>query len=75
MNDKERLLQWMESHGLSASAVAEATGDFPSNISMMTKGPRDVNQAFKWRFGKAFGFAVAEQIFIDEPINHMAEPV
>lgn len=75
MNDKQRLLQWMETHGLTVGAVAEATGDFPSNISMMTKGPREVNQAFKWRFGEAFGFDVARQVFVDEPVSNMTEPV
>jgi plasmid maintenance system antidote protein VapI len=69
MNDKERLLQWIKEQNISAARLANATGDHASAISMMTVGPREVSQAFKWRFGKAFGFDVAEQIFIDEPLE------
>lgn len=69
MNDKERLLQWMKERNISMSQLARATGDHTSAISMMTNGPREVNQAFKWRFGEAFGFDVATQIFLDNPIQ------
>lgn len=70
MNDKQRLLQWMADNQIDAASLARATGDVRSAISMMTVGRRDINQAFKWRFGVAFGFDVAQQIFVDEPVSN-----
>lgn len=69
MDDRQRLLQWMEANEVGVSQLARTTGDFKSSISYMIHGHREINQAFKWRFGKAYGFDVAEQIFVDEPIK------
>lgn len=63
MNEKERLNQWMEARGFDTKTLAAATGDSFSSIYMITKGNRDVNDAFKWRFALAFGWDEAIQIF------------
>lgn len=69
MNDKQRLLQWMEENGHSYRSLAAATGDTLSSAQQMTNGDRKVNQAFKWRFALAFGFDLAKELFTDEPVE------
>lgn len=68
MNDKQRLLQWMEANGHDYRSLAIATGDTRSSVHQMVIGEREVNQAFKWRFGLAFGFEVAKEIFVEQPV-------
>lgn len=63
MNDRERLIQWMQENGRTPSTLAVKTGDTPSSISQMVNGKRDVNDAFKWRFQRAFGHDIAMSIF------------
>lgn len=67
MSDKERLITWMNDNHITAAKLARATGDHRVTIHHMTRGDREINQAFKWRFGEAFGFDVAKQIFADTP--------
>jgi len=63
MNEKERLNQWMQARGFDTKTLAAATGDSFSGIYMITKGDREVNDAFKWRFALAFGWDEATQVF------------
>lgn len=63
MDDKQRLLQWMTTKGISKAALAVQTGDTPSSISQMTTGERAINDAFRWRFLRAFGHEEALAVF------------
>lgn len=73
MDERERLLQWMQEKGFSTSSLAESTGDAFSNIHMMLKGDRKLNDAFKWRFAVAFGWDEAVTVF--QPVNVTFQPV
>lgn len=72
MTDRERLIAWMQENDMNGSELARRTGDHRSAIFMMTTGQREVNEAFKWRFGSAFGFDLAASIFIDQPLEQQA---
>lgn len=74
MTDLERLRAWMKAHELDYRAVAEATGDTKSTVNMILNGNRAINQAFKWRFGVAYGFDEACRVFVDSPVEQV-EPV
>lgn len=63
MNEKERLVQWMQERGFDTETLAAATGDSYSTVYMITKSDRRVNDAFKWRFTVAFGFDEAIAVF------------
>lgn len=63
MTDAERLLQWMKENGYTTRSLAAKTGDTHTNIYYMTGGGRGVNDAFKWRFQKAFGHEEAKRVF------------
>jgi hypothetical protein len=67
MDEKQRLLQWMQEHGHDYRSLAAATGDTYSNIHMMTNGKREINDAFKWRFKTAFGDKEANKVFGKDP--------
>lgn len=69
MNDKQRLIAWMEENGHDCRSLSLATGDTYSNIHMMTKGDRHPNDAFKWRFQETFGHEVAMQVFGTQETN------
>jgi plasmid maintenance system antidote protein VapI len=68
MDERERLVQWMKIKGLNAYALAKATGDTTSTVSMIVNGKRSVSDAFKWRFRKAFGDSEATKLFDARPI-------
>ena len=63
MTEQERLMRWMQEKGFDTETLASATGDSYSNIYMMTKGGRPVNDAFKWRFAVTFGWHEAQALF------------
>jgi hypothetical protein len=65
MNDRERLVQWMQENGYDTRRLALVTGDTRTNIHWMIKPdePREINQAFKWRFREAFGNDEADRVF------------
>lgn len=66
MNDVERLKKWMDEQGLTYRTLADATKDTHSTVHMMLNGRRDINEAYKWRFQKAFGNDVAMSIFVTD---------
>lgn len=65
-NDRERLVNWMKANGHDVRSLAEKTGDTRTSVLQMVNGTRTVNSAFKWRLRRAFGNAVADQLFPDE---------
>ena len=72
MDERERLVEWMRLKGKTSYAVAVATGDSTSNISMIINGKRSVSDAFKWRFRIAYGNAEANKIFDTRPVLKVA---
>jgi hypothetical protein len=74
MNEKQRLNKWMAANGLNYRSLAEATGDTYSNIHMMTKGDRAVNDAFKFRFWRTFGQEATILVFGEKVIDTELEP-
>lgn len=66
--EKERLMEWMVGRGFDTASLADATGDTFSTVHMITKGNRPVSDAFKWRFGVAFGFDEAKSLFLSQPV-------
>ena len=63
MNDRERLIQWMQDKKLTPAALAAETGDTRSLVAMIVNGGRPVGDAFKWRFRQAFGDEAANDVF------------
>lgn len=69
--DREQLAAWMASHDVSVKALADATGVSSNYIYMMTKSDRTISEAFKWRFGLAYGHDAAHAVF-DAPVRELA---
>jgi hypothetical protein len=67
MTHQQALSQWMRDRGFDYQTLAEATGDSYSNIYMMARGLRPVNDAFKWRFAQQFGWDEAQTLFAATP--------
>lgn len=63
--DREQLAAWMQENGITVKALADATGVSSNYIYMMTKSDRALSEAFKWRFGLAYGHDVAQRVFGD----------
>lgn len=63
LHDREQLARWMDANGVNVKLLADATGLSTNYIYMMTKSDRTISEAFKWRFGLAYGHDVAQQVF------------
>jgi hypothetical protein len=61
--DHQRLVEWVQEKNFDIDSLAAVTGDSYSNIYMMLRGKRPVNDSFKWRFASHFGWAEAERLF------------
>lgn len=69
--DRDQLAKWMADNGVNVKLLADATGVSSNYIYMMTKSDRTISEAFKWRFGLAYGHDVAQQVFA-EPAGEFA---
>jgi hypothetical protein len=69
--DREQLAKWMAENGVNVKLLADATGVSSNYIYMMTKSDRTISEAFKWRFGVAYGHEVAQRVFA-EPLRELA---
>jgi len=63
LRDREEFKAWMKANDVSVRQVAEATGFKPNYIYMMIASDRTISEAFKWKFGVAYGHDVAGQLF------------
>lgn len=75
MNDRERLLQWMEVNDVDAKTLTERMGVTRAYTSMIINDKRDINTFFKWKFSEAFGHEIAAQLFSRQDEAPVAETV
>ena len=63
--EHEKLNAWREEMGLTIADVARAIGMDYNYVTMIFRGDRRVTSGFRWRFGLAYGFDVATELFGD----------
>lgn len=77
LNEKvecESLERWAAAKGFDIDELAAVMDESYSTIYRMFKQQRPVNDAFKWRFAKAFGWDEAQNVFESQSL-HESYPI